>query len=458
MKNIICTLFSLICINSFSFSQNIPVLKVSENHRFIGSTEGSPFFWLGDTGWLLFSKLNREEAILYLDDRQKKGFNIIQVMGLHKLKLANAYGDSALINGDITRPNIIDGNDFKDANAYDFWDHVDFIIEEAARRSIFIGFVPVWGSNIKEGKITPEQAKLYTEFLVNRYASKPNIIWLNGGDLRGSEGLDVWQTIGETLRQNDKNHLITFHPRGRTISSDWFHNQNWLDFNMTQSGHKSYKQDTLKAENRHFGEDNWRFINEAYALKPTKPIIDGEPSYENIPHGLHDTTQARWTDADLRRYAYWSVFAGAFGFTYGHNSVMQMFKNEPNEEASYGPLMTWKEGLNASGASQMQILKQLMENDPAYFDRKPAQNLVLNQGDKYDYIAVCQSPKIIYAYTYTGRKMTLRLDAFKGKILRGYWFNPRNGEKTFFKKIPTSFNPPNKPKNGNDWVLVLELK
>lgn len=271
MKKLIYTFLSLVYINAYSFSQNIPVLKVSENHRFIQTIanpdklgpEGSPFFWLGDTGWLLFSKLNREEAILYLDDRQKKGFNVIQVMGLHKLKLANVYGDSALINGDITRPNTTEGNDFKDANAYDFWDHVDFIIAEAARRGIFIGFVPVWGSNIKEGKITPEQAKLYTEFLIKRYASKPNIIWLNGGDLRGSEGLDVWQTIGETLRQNDENHLITFHPRGRTISSDWFHNQNWLDFNMTQSGHKSYKQDTLKAENRHFGEDNWRFINEA---------------------------------------------------------------------------------------------------------------------------------------------------------------------------------------------------
>ena len=36
--------------------------------------------------------------------------------------------------------------------------------------------------------------------------------------------------------------------------------------------------------------------------------------------------EPRWTAADVRRYGYWSVFAGAFGYTYGHNSVMQMYK------------------------------------------------------------------------------------------------------------------------------------
>jgi Putative collagen-binding domain of a collagenase len=139
---------------------------------------------------------------------------------------------------------------------------------------------------------------------------------------------------------------------------------------------------------------------------------------------------------------------------------MQMFKNQPNEEASYGPLMVWQEGLKAVGASQMHYLKNLMEQDSAYFDRKPAQDLVINQSLKYDYIAACQSPKAIYAYTYTGRNMTLRLGSIKSKRLRGYWYNPRNGEKTFLQDMPNkgqrTFDPPSDPQNGNDWVLVLE--
>lgn len=63
-------------------------------------------------------------------------------------------------------------------------------------------------------------------------------------------------------------------------------------------------------------------------MKPTKPVIDGEPSYENIPQGLHDPKEVLWKACDVRRYAYWSVFAGAFGHTYGNNSIMQMKKRD----------------------------------------------------------------------------------------------------------------------------------
>jgi hypothetical protein len=72
----------------FSFKSNetaMPVLKIAANHRYF-MADGKPFFWLGDTGWLLFSKLNREEAEQYLDTRSKQGFNVIQVMVVHSIK------------------------------------------------------------------------------------------------------------------------------------------------------------------------------------------------------------------------------------------------------------------------------------------------------------------------------------------------------------------------------------
>ena len=102
--------------------------------------------------------------------------------------------------------------------------------------------VPVWGGNIKH--VSVEQAKVYATFLANRYKNKSNIIWLNGGDIKGADALEKWNAIGNTIRAIDKNHLITFHPRGRNSSSAWFHNEKWMDFNMFQSGHRSYAQDT----------------------------------------------------------------------------------------------------------------------------------------------------------------------------------------------------------------------
>src|SRR6476620_10613393 len=108
-------------------------LNISANHRYFADTNGNPFFWLGDTGWLLFSKLTREEAVQYLEDRRKKGFNVIQVMVLHNTAAANVYGDSALINKIVAHPKTTPGNSFADKEQYDFWDHVDYIIDVAAQ-------------------------------------------------------------------------------------------------------------------------------------------------------------------------------------------------------------------------------------------------------------------------------------------------------------------------------------
>jgi hypothetical protein len=279
----------LIC-SVFCTTAQVQQLKISANKRFLQTADGKPFFWLGDTGWLLFIKCNREDAIKYLDDRKGKGFNVIQVMVVHDINLGtNAYGDLSIKNKDVSQPITTPGNSFADAQQYDFWDHVDFIIGEAEKRGIYMALVPVWGSNIKD--VTVEQAKKYATFLANRYKKKSNIIWLNGGDIRGNEALEKWNTIGSTIKQIDKKHLMTFHPRGRNSSSAWFHNANWLDFNMFQSGHRSYAQDTLSNEKLHYGEDNWKYANDDYAMKPLKPTLDGEPSYEDIPYGLHKPDQ-----------------------------------------------------------------------------------------------------------------------------------------------------------------------
>ena len=92
---------------------------------------------------------------------------------------------------------------------------------------------------------------------------------------------------------------------------------------MFKSGHRRYDQDTADLA---YGEDNWKYAADDYSKIPVKPTLDGEPSYEGIPQGLLDTTQPCWTDKEIRRYAYWSVFAGCCGFTYGHNAVMQFYK------------------------------------------------------------------------------------------------------------------------------------
>ncbi|MES2847739.1 MAG: glycoside hydrolase family 140 protein [Bacteroidota bacterium] len=453
----ICT---IICLLASLFADaQVQQLKISANKRFFQTVDGKPFFWLGDTGWLLFVKCNRADAVHYLETRKQQGFNVVQVMVLHDMNnTKNVYGDSALINEDVSKPNVTNGNNYTKENEYDYWDHVDYIVDEAAKRGIYMAMVPVWGSNVKGGKVNAQQGESYAKFLANRYKSKKNIIWLNGGDVKGTEGMEVWKVIGPTLKKFDNKHLVTYHPRGRTSSSDWFHNEAWLDFNMFQSGHKNYAQDTNSTETNHYGEDNWKFVNVDYKLKPAKPTMDGEPSYENIPHGLHDSTQPRWKAADLRRYAYWSVFAGGAGFTYGENATMQ-FNKMGDWTANYGVSSSWKETIKSEGATQMVHLKKLLLNK-SYFDRVPAQDLVMDSGERYERVAATKGNSYALFYVYNGRNFKVDISRLKFSPAKANWFDTKTGKqqpvKGYKKNAVVTFDPPGEKSNGNDWVLILE--
>ncbi len=457
-KTVYILLFLLSACSSIEekMPQNtLPLLQISDNGRFFQEENGRPFFWLGDTAWLLFSKLNREEVAQYLDDRAEKGFNVIQVMVLHQLELANVYGDSALIRGDVSRPMTTEGSTFENPDAYDYWDHVDYAIELAAEKGLYMALVPVWGSNVRGGGVSPEQAEAYATWLAQRYADKTNIIWLNGGDTKGDQNTAVWEGIGRQLRQHAPRHLITFHPFGRTKSSMWFHDADWLDFNMFQSGHRRYDQDDTELA---YGQDNWKYVRDDYVLRPVKPTLDGEPSYEGIPQGLHDPTEPYWTADDVRRYAYWSAFAGGCGFTYGHSGVMQMHK-PGDENPAYGVREYWTEALNAPGARQMVHLKKLMLFQ-SFFDRVPDQSLIASgQGERYDYQIATRGKDYAFIYTYNGREIQVNASQLEGDKIQASWFNPRTGETTlireFEKKGMESFDPPGEMEDGNDWVLII---
>ena len=155
-------------------------LVVSEEGRYLKHENGAPFFWLGETGWLLPERLNRDEAEYYLEQCKHRGYNVIQVQTLNNVPSMNIYGQYSMI----------DGYNFKNINqkgVYGYWDHMDYIIRTAAKKGLYIGMVCIWGSPVNRGEMTVEQAKAYGKFLAERYKDEPNIIWFIGGDIRGDE-------------------------------------------------------------------------------------------------------------------------------------------------------------------------------------------------------------------------------------------------------------------------------
>jgi len=427
-------------------------LKVSENHRYLQHENGTPFFWLGDTGWLLPERLNRDEAEFYLTECSKRGYNVVQVQTIDKVPSLNYYGQSSMP----------DGFNFKNINKkdlYGYWDHMDFIIKAAERKGIYIGMDCIWGGLVKDGLLSVKEAEAYGKFLGERYKNSPNIIWFIGGDIRGDVKPEVWEALATSIKSVDKNHLMTYHPRGRTCSSTWFNNASWLDFNMFQSGHRRYGQrkgdgDYTIAENTE--EDNWRYAEQALSLATVKPVIDGEPSYEDIPQGLHEANETRWTANDVRRYAYWSVFAGSFGHTYGHNSIMQFYK--PGVNASFFPSRYWYDCLQDPGYNQMKYLKTLMLAFP-FLERVADQSIIAGQnGERYDRAVATRGTDYLLVYNYTARPMQIDLSKISGAKKNCWWFNPKNGELQFIGEFDgtkiTNFQLDVAYNAGNDRVLI----
>jgi hypothetical protein len=429
-----------------------PQLAVSSDGRSL-EAGGEPFFWLGDTGWLMLSRLDRKETEHYLTTRREQGFNVVQAMVLHTPEMASAWGAPALVDGDPAEPRVTPGDDRAVAGEYDYWDHLDWVVELAGELGIYLALVPCWGTLADAGVLNEDNVEAYGRFLGERFRDTPNIIWLNGGDTLGASNTKTWAILGRTLKEYDPARLMTFHPYGRTDSSWWFHHAPWLDFNMFQSGHLSYAQDP---DGR--GEDNWSYVEEDWERAPVKPVIDGEPSYENIPHGLHHQDVPRWGAADVRRYAWWAVFSGAFGHTYGENSVMQMHVPGKHEPAFHAETR-WDEALLSPGAEQMRFLSKFMRSHPLD-GRRPDAGMIVDNGDGYDRIPVLRGTHYAYAYTYTGRTFTVRLGQIGGEHVSASWYSPRDGEKSFVRSLGNTgvatFDPPGDPGPGNDWVLLLE--
>lgn len=430
-----------------------PPLSVSANHRYL-EAGGKPFFWLGDTAWLLLSRLNREETEHYLSTRQRQGFNVVQVMVLHTNKMISRYDAPALVDGDPGRPRTTPGKDPARTGEYDYWDHLDWVVERAAAHGIYLALVPAWGDLAMERQLNEKNVESYGRFMAERYGKAPNVIWLNGGDTRSEMRNAVWDALGTTIKKIAPGQLMTFHPIGRTTSSWQWHQAPWLDFNMFQSGHRSYAQEGPNS----IAEDNWRYVEQDLARTPPKPTIDGEPSYENIPHGLHEPSQPRWQAADVRRYGWWAVMAGAFGHTYGENHVMQFFLTGA-DTANFEPNLHWDKAIEAPGANQMRHLRTLIESRPM-LERVPDQSLIADNGARYDRVLASRGKGYAFAYTYTGRPFTMKLGAISGGKVNAQWYSPRDGSFTPIGPIANRgehrFDPPGETKPGNDWVLVLD--
>jgi hypothetical protein len=428
-------------------------LKVSENKRFLIRSDGTPFFYLGDTAWEMLHRLTREDAEFYLKRRAEQGFTVIQTVALAEfdgLGTPNAYGELPLHNNDPLKP------------SERYFEHVDWILEKAESLGLTIGLLPTWGDKWNKSKwgvgpeiFTPANAEAYGEWLGHRYANRA-IIWIVGGDrpIETDTHRAIITGMARGLRRGDNGaHLITFHPPGGRGSAEWFHEEPWLDFNFRQNGHSASFN------------VNYAKMRADYDRTPTKPLIDGEPIYEGHPIAFKAEEFGHSIAADVRRAMYWDLFSGACGHTYGHHSMWQFY--DEGREPVNRPLMTWRKAIEEPGGNQMQFGRRLFESRPV-LTRIPDDDVIVASkivtavpgAGAYRFVATRDSNGS-YAMVYApiGRTFSVRMDKVTGANVKAWWYDPRTGKAMsageFSNQGEREFTPPN-PGESLDWILVLD--
>lgn len=449
------SVIALMGFTSATCAHELPTLQVSPNGHYLQYADGKPFFYLGDTAWELFHRLDREEADKYLDNRAKKGYNVIQAVALSEVDgvdVPNAYGHKPLVERNPARPATKDGDN------NDYWDHVDYIVKNANAKGMYVGLLPTWGRWWKDNNpiFNEKNAEIYGKWIAERY-HEHDVIWILGGDRNpdNAQQQAIIRAMARGIRSVDKESLMTFHPTGWTSSSKWFHQDEWLDFNGRQSGH-----------NQRYNSNQQ--ILDDFHRSPAKPIMEIEPLYEDHPLEFNPDNEGHSNAWDVRRTLYWSVFYGSAGVTYGHHSVWQMYDKDKGRGPINRPLMPWQKAIDQPAARQAVHLRRLMESRP-YFNRVPSPDFIVPDevqssvpgAGRYRFVATMDSEGT-YAMVYApiGRTFSVRTSMLKAEKITAWWYCPRTGKAEKIGKFANdgeykAFTPP-MPGEALDWVLVLD--
>ncbi|WNS41827.1 DUF4038 domain-containing protein [Paenibacillus sp. MMS20-IR301] len=417
-------------------------LKISENRRFFTRQDGKPFIWLADTVWTIAQRLKWDDAEYLMQKRKSQGFTVLQIVALNPeqdKEMKDPAGNKALLHNNLNTPN------------EQYFQYLDFILDKAEQYGFYVLLLPVWGELVvghnwmgefSDKIVTEDNAYEYGKWIGNRYKDRSNIIWCLGGDRQPVhleiDYKDVWRSMAEGLAKGvlDKDLqykgkepdweklLITYHPCHEqetgecSTMSYWTDEESWISFIMIQSGHGLTPK-------------NYELVKTQYDREHPMPVFDAEPAYEQMPTVWPATPSDFHGEWIVRKRAYWSLFAGSFGHTYGHASVWCMISER---ERDVWRAYSWFEALDRPGAWQIKILRDFLESRDLS-QCIPCQKLLLEQSETTgghidEHIQACSGSDGSYICIYfpSGGEETIDISRLNSDHLQMSWFNPRDGQ------------------------------
>ncbi len=436
-------IFGIFVFLSLSFGKSpcyetLQKLRVSDDGHFLVRIDGSPFVWIGDTNWF-FAKLSPDQITKILDQRKDQGFSVMQISC--REKLYNGSGP-----GPITAPN------------EQWWNYLDWYVAESARRELYVGLTLGWFQVAK--KNNPEDLFEFGRWVGDRYRDQDHIIWMTlgeaGGHLRNERiSQEKLRALTDGIRAGDTgNKLLTVHAdyqRGTSLGSEAF----WCDFNNWQTSQWCCPDNLPRKEPK--GWTVWDAIQHDYEKlydgRP-KPTLDAEAWYENNK----DFCGA--TEFHIRRRAYFTLFAGACGHSYGAGGVWDgLIKADSCSKPAI-------EALDYPGVQSVSHLSALLHRLGNHFlSFIPDQSIITSENsDDYDrHLQAVQSKFGDFALIYSPSDIPFEINLTKleKNVNLACWYNPRTNEYQPKKEIRSSQNhrilvdPPGDKGTGNDWVLMI---
>ena len=430
-------------------------LRVAASRRTLEFSDGTPFFWLGDTWWMGFcNRLQWPEDFQKLvADRQTKGFTVIQIV-------AGLYPDMPAFD-----PRGVNEGGFPWYSKFSsinpaYFDMADLRIQWLVHSGLVPCIVGCWGYYLP--LLGLEKMKKHWRYLVARWGAYP-VIWCLAGEAlmpfylsKDKSADELTQKIGWTelacyLREIDPFHrLITIHPT--SVGRNQLQDESLLDINMLQTGHDGYRS----------VPNTINLVCREYQQSPAMPVLVGEANYEGILQN---------NDAAVQRLTFWSaILSGACGHTYGANGLWQLnTHNKPYGASPWGGTWggpAWEGASRLPGSDQLGMAKRLLMRYRWWcFEPHPEWVEPSGSADNVDFPFAAGIPgevRVIYFYwpTFQAPNRQYKIRHLEPVLhYKAYFWNPQNGQEFSLGEVKlgddNTWIIPIQPEL-KDWVIVLE--
>ncbi len=434
-------------------------LKVSNNGRYLTYEDGTPFFYLGDTHWILsherFGTSNApgiaSQFKYTVDKRVRQGFTVFQSEPGWQARSAQIRSTDEARSDEEADADFTHG--FTSANLAGF--------RNLDRKFKYVADKGLVHANAEIGWVgDPAVFPIFTEaymaklgrYWVARYGAFP-VIWTVAQEVDknyygayDAATIRKWFAAAQSVAQNDAyHHPVMPHMENTehtTSANSW-----WASKPYDNGWAVQWQGELTDVD---VASSFWNAVS-------TKPSVLYESAYDHF-----------WTDSRAALGAAYKAFQyGMYGYGYGANGVWNDAYSKPGEAGDYGTAyempqhyLWWREGADLPTGDKLTYFKRFYTSlawwklVPHFRDQAwgsfadPSRSLLASDG------------RDIYVVFFfgSGMKTGILSQMDEGSTYSARWFNPRDGQYAKIgrrKQTGVAWIIPDRP-TAEDWVLLVE--